>query len=192
MIYNSKVDVNPLCAKFPRGNINIYLHFMSLLHIDMTKVVEILAHARQGPAILHSQYHCCWWPGDARSHSISNHDIYYVEPDQFGPRTLRVNSPPPSATYMHQWTGSVLARIMACCLVGAKPLSAPMLEHYQFDPWNKIQLNINQNSYIFIEENIFEQVVCEMGVFCPEGDELSNWNNSYRQVSNIRCTLVGN
>ena len=67
---------------------------------------------------------------------------------------------------------------MACCLVGAKPLSAPMLEHYQFDPWNKIQWNINQNSYIFIEENAFEQVVCEMGVFCPEGDELINWNNS--------------
>ena len=24
---------------------------------------------------LHSQYHGCWWPGDARSQVISNHDI---------------------------------------------------------------------------------------------------------------------
>ena len=32
---------NPLRAKFFRGDINIYLHFMSLLHIDMTQVVEI-------------------------------------------------------------------------------------------------------------------------------------------------------
>ena len=40
---------NPLHAKFSRGNINICLYFMSSLHIDMTHVVEILAHIRQGP-----------------------------------------------------------------------------------------------------------------------------------------------
>ena len=42
--------VNPLYAKFSRGNINIYLHFMSLLQIDMTQVIEILADVRQGPS----------------------------------------------------------------------------------------------------------------------------------------------
>ena len=41
--------LNPLRAKFFRGNINVYLHFMSLLHIDMTQVVEILPQIRQGP-----------------------------------------------------------------------------------------------------------------------------------------------
>ena len=30
-------------------NINIHLHFMSLLHIDMTKVLKILPHVRPGP-----------------------------------------------------------------------------------------------------------------------------------------------
>ena len=35
--YNT--SVNPFCAKFFRGN--IYLHFMSLLHIDMTHVLKI-------------------------------------------------------------------------------------------------------------------------------------------------------
>ena len=33
-----KPDVNPLHAKFFRGNINIYLHFVSFLHIDTTQV----------------------------------------------------------------------------------------------------------------------------------------------------------
>ena len=39
--------VNPLRAKISRGNINIYLHFVSFLHIDMTQVVEILPQIRQ-------------------------------------------------------------------------------------------------------------------------------------------------
>ena len=41
--------LNPLHAKFFRGNINIYLHFMSLLHIDMTHVLKILPQVRPGP-----------------------------------------------------------------------------------------------------------------------------------------------
>ena len=40
---------NPLRAKFFRGNINIYLHFVSFLHIDMTQVVEILPQMGQQP-----------------------------------------------------------------------------------------------------------------------------------------------
>ena len=42
-------DVNPLRAKFFRGNINIYLHFVSFLHIDTTQVVEIRSQIRQEP-----------------------------------------------------------------------------------------------------------------------------------------------
>ena len=41
--------VNPLRAKFFKGNINIYLHFVSFLHIDTTQVVEILPEIRQEP-----------------------------------------------------------------------------------------------------------------------------------------------
>ena len=36
------LKVNPLHAKFFRGNINIYSYFASFLHIDITRVVEIL------------------------------------------------------------------------------------------------------------------------------------------------------
>ena len=41
--------LNPLCAKFFRGNINLYLHFVSFLHIDMTQVVEFLPQITQEP-----------------------------------------------------------------------------------------------------------------------------------------------
>ena len=47
---------------------------------------------------------------------------------------IRVNSSPPSAAYMRQWTGSALAQIMACRLFGTKPLSKPMLAYCQLDP----------------------------------------------------------
>ena len=40
-------EFNPLRAEFFRGNINIYLHFVSFLHIDTTQVVEILPQIRQ-------------------------------------------------------------------------------------------------------------------------------------------------
>ena len=41
--------INPLRAKFFRGNINTYLYFVSFLLIDMTGVVEILHQIRQEP-----------------------------------------------------------------------------------------------------------------------------------------------
>ena len=40
-------EINLLHAKFFRENINIYLHFVSYLHIDTTQVVEILPQIRQ-------------------------------------------------------------------------------------------------------------------------------------------------
>ena len=41
--------VYPLRAKFFRGNTNIYLHFMTLLHIDVKHVLKILPRVRPGP-----------------------------------------------------------------------------------------------------------------------------------------------
>ena len=38
--------LNPLRAKFFRGNKSIYLHFMSILSTDMTQVIGILPHER--------------------------------------------------------------------------------------------------------------------------------------------------
>ena len=42
--------LNPLRAKFFRGNINISLHFMAFLYTNKTQVVKIPPRVRQGPA----------------------------------------------------------------------------------------------------------------------------------------------
>ena len=43
------LTLNPLRAKFFRGNINIYLHFVSFIHTDATQVVKTLPQIRQEP-----------------------------------------------------------------------------------------------------------------------------------------------
>ena len=55
---------------------------------------------------------------------------------------------------------------MACRLLGAKPLSEPMLEYCQLDPCNKLHRNLNRNSNIFIEEDALEIVVWKRRPFC--------------------------
>ena len=45
-----------------------------------------------------------------------------------------LNSCPPSAACMRQWTGLALVQIMACRLFGANPLPEPLLTYCQLDP----------------------------------------------------------
>ena len=45
------------------------------------------------------------------------------------------NSSPHSAASMRQWVVLALLQIMACRPYGTKPLSEPMLVHYQLNPW---------------------------------------------------------
>ena len=42
------VHVNPLRAKLFRGNINMHLHLMSFLHIDMPQIIETRPRIRAG------------------------------------------------------------------------------------------------------------------------------------------------
>ena len=50
---------------------------------------------------------------------------------------------------------------MARRLSGAKPLSEPMMTYCQLDPKERIS-NIIWNSKVFIQENAFKNIVCEM------------------------------
>ena len=52
--------VNCLHAKFFRGNKNIYLQFISFLHIAMTQVVEILPQVRQELIYSTQSIHVSW------------------------------------------------------------------------------------------------------------------------------------
>ena len=51
---------------------------------------------------------------------------------------------------------------MACRLDGAKPLSEPCWNIVNSTLRNKLQWTFNRNSNIFIQENVLENVVCEM------------------------------
>ena len=54
-----------------------------------------------------------------------------------------------------------LDQIMACRMVGVKPLSEPMWNMVNWTLWNKLQWIYNRNSYFFIQENKLEHVVCK-------------------------------
>ena len=53
-------------------------------------------------------------------------------------------------------------RLWPVACLGAKPLSEPMLIYCCLDSVNKFQGNWNKNAKLFIQENAFENVVCEM------------------------------
>ena len=63
------------------------------------------------------------------------------------------------------------AQVMAYHLCSAKPLPALTLNYCQFDPLEYISVKFNSNTIIFIQENLFENVVCKMSaiLFGPQG-----------------------
>ena len=63
---------------------------------------------------------------------------------------------------MRVWTSPSLNQIMACRLLGGKPLSEQIQAYCQLEPYEKTWLKFDQNSYIFIHENAFANVVWEM------------------------------
>ena len=56
----------------------------------------------------------------------------------------------------------IIVQIMACRLVGVKPYLNRWWDIVNCTLRNKFQWNFNRNPYIFIQENAFENVVCEM------------------------------
>ena len=75
---------------------------------------------------------------------------------------ISVNSSPPSAAYMRQWTGSALVQIMACRLFSAKPYLSQCWLIVNWTLRDKFHWNFSRNSNIFIQENAFKNGVCEM------------------------------
>ena len=99
-----------------------------------------------------------------------------------------------------------LVQIMASRLVGAKPLSEPMLEYVIIGPLETKSLwNFIWNSYIFIQENVFENVICKVVAIlsqpqcvnghqmnslkgCPNGNFQHHLWESNSQVYNLFIT----
>ena len=69
------------------------------------------------------------------------------------------NSLRPADAYMRHPPRPLLVEIMACRLVGAKPLSEPMLEYFNSNLRNKLQWNIKRNSYIFHYDDVIMSAI---------------------------------
>ena len=85
-----------------------------------------------------------------------------------------LNLSPPSAAYMHQWTGSALVQVMGCCLFGAKPLPEPVLAYSQLDYREQISVKFESEFYHFHSRKCIWN--CRLPIwrpFCPGGDELN-------------------
>ena len=68
---------------------------------------------------------------------------------------------------------------MACRLDGAKPLSEPMLGYCQMNPKEQISVKLKKNSEFFIQENAFENVVCEMATILCRGRWVKKYYNAH-------------
>ena len=83
---------------------------------------------------------------------------------------------------------------MACCLVGTKPLSEPMLEYCWLDLYEQTSVNFNWNSHIFIQENTFENVIWEMSVILSQPQRVKfvqNKGNSAAQAMKLHHLSTG-
>ena len=74
-----------------------------------------------------------------------------------------INSSPPSAAYMRQWTGSALVQVMACRLFGAW-LIGPICTNF-----NEVGIKIQNFSFMKMH---LKMLSAKLQPFCPRGDEL--------------------
>ena len=103
--------------------------------------------------------------------SESNHYTFRITTKS--PRDQWVTSSPPSATYMRQWTVSVLVQTMVCRLIGAKPLPEPMLAYCRLESWEQISMKLESEFYHFHSRKcIWKCHLPNWRPFCPGEDEL--------------------
>ena len=85
----------------------IFYHFSTLM---TAQLAEILPDWKWDQFMPHSQYHDCWWPGDVRSQSISNHGIDQIIPENSTFITERVKSPAQYILMHDSWCFAYLYR----------------------------------------------------------------------------------
>ena len=59
---------------------------------------------------------------------------------------------------------------MAWRLFDAKPLPEPMVTYFQWDPWEQTSVKFELIKQKIINENAFENVVCENGGHFVQGE----------------------
>ena len=117
---------------------------------DKSTLVQVMAWCRQ--ATSHYPNQC--WPRSPMPYGVT--------------RPQWVNSLRPSDAYMHRQPRTSLVQTMICCLFSAKPLSEPVLEYCLVDPWEQTSVKFYSKLKIFIQENAFENVVCEVAAILSQ------------------------
>ena len=80
---------------------------------------------------------------------------------------------------------SSLGHIMACLLVGAKPLSNQCRNSVNWNLMNKLQINFGWNSIIFMTKNWLDNVICEMASILSQPQSVNSllsdhsWHHIY-------------
>ena len=85
------------------------------------------------------------------------------------------NPSSPSVAYKHQWNGSSLIYIMACCLFGARPVSKAMLTSHQFNLKDQTSM---KNLPIFFDKIVLPSSICNFAA-------ILSWANEF-----LHCGLV--
>ena len=73
---------------------------------------------------------------------------------------------------MSPGTGPALFQVMACRLLGTKPLPEPMLAYAQLDSWEQISVQFESEFYHFHSRKLILNVCQNDGHFVQGGDEL--------------------
>ena len=68
---------------------------------------------------------------------------------------------------------------MVCCLIGAKPLSEPMLGYCQLDAKEQTAVKFKKNAKLFIHKNASQNIICEMAAILSR----ARWVKQLKQVS---------
>ena len=64
--------------------------------------------------------------------------------------------------YMRRWTMATLVQIMASRLVGAQPLSKPMLEYCELNPHENVSVKCSKFIHFHLRKCTVDNFVCEM------------------------------
>ena len=126
MSWLNMFDTNPLRAKFIKGNINMYLHLILFLHINMTQAAEIPPCVKQGSTL--SSWLTLWVPMTwRRKEHLMTSSWWFLQIWTFGCHITHrlVNK--------QRWHSDDCHQVIIShrtSLVGDKPLSQPMLEYY--------------------------------------------------------------
>ena len=98
-------------------------------------------------------YYNLLWPSDAKRHHRSGSTLDSLKPGD---------------AYMRQYNIATLVQIMACRLLGGKPLTEPILPYSQLHHKERISVICNLKFvFFFIQGNALENIIYEMAAILP-------------------------